>query len=360
MKTFSRSATLGFAALACAFLLSLLAPTAGAAEAKPKFKLAWTIYVGWMPWDYAAQSGILQKWADKYGVEIEVTQVNDYVESINQYTAGAFDACVMTNMDALTIPAAGGVDSTALLVGDYSNGNDGVILRGKDHLADIKGQHVNLVELSVSHYLLARALDSMGASEKDIKVVNTSDADIVAAATAPGTTAVVTWNPQLAEIRKQPGMHQVFDSSAIPGEILDLLVVKTDLLRKHPELGKALAGAWYEVLALMAQKEAGKAAREAMAKASGTDLAGFDAQLATTFMFWTAKDATAFARSPALPATMAKVASFSFAHGLLGEGAKSAEAVGMSFPGGNSDVRAASVKLRFDDTWMALAADGKL
>ena len=54
-------------------------------------------------------------------------QINDYVESINQYTAGGFDGCVMTNMDALTIPAVGGVDTTALIVGDFSNGNDGIV-----------------------------------------------------------------------------------------------------------------------------------------------------------------------------------------------------------------------------------------
>lgn len=97
-----------------------------------------------------------------------------------------------------------------------------------------------------------------------------------------------------------------------------------------------------------------------MAKASGTDLAGFDAQLSTTFMFWTAKEAAAFTRSAALPETMAKVAGFSFTHGLLGEGAKSANAIGVAFPGGTHNGNEANVKLRFDDTWMALAADGKL
>ena len=103
-----------------------------------------------MPWDYAAQAGIVDKWAEKYGITIEVVQFNDYIESINQYTVGAFDGCTMTNMDALTIPAAGGVDSTALIVGDFSNGNDGLVLKGADKsLADIKGQNVNLVELSV-------------------------------------------------------------------------------------------------------------------------------------------------------------------------------------------------------------------
>jgi len=58
--------------------------------------------------------------------------MNDYVESINQYSAGQFDGVTATNMDALSIPAAGGVDTTALIVGDYSNGNDGLVMKGTD------------------------------------------------------------------------------------------------------------------------------------------------------------------------------------------------------------------------------------
>ena len=121
------------------------------AAPKKEFNIAWTIYVGWMPWPYAAQSGIVKKWADKYGITINVVQINDYVESINQYTAGKFDGVTMTNMDALTIPAAGGVDTTTLVIGSFSNGNDGVVLKKGKTLADIKGQKVNMVELSVSH-----------------------------------------------------------------------------------------------------------------------------------------------------------------------------------------------------------------
>ena len=148
-KTHVLAAALGLAAAA------MLPVWSASAAPKKDFKVAWSIYVGWMPWGYAADTGIVKKWADKYGLNIEVKQFNDYVESINQYTAGAFDAVTVTNMDALSIPAAGGVDTTAVIVGDFSNGNDAVILKGKDKLADIKGQSVNLVEFSVSHYLLA-------------------------------------------------------------------------------------------------------------------------------------------------------------------------------------------------------------
>lgn len=329
---------------------------------KTSFKVAWTIYVGWMPWDYGEASGIVKKWADKYDIEIEVVQVNDYIESINQYTAGTFDGCVMTNMDALTIPAAGGVDSTALIVGDFSNGNDGVVLKGQGKsLKDIKGQYVNLVELSVSHYLLARGLDSVGLAEKDLKVVNTSDADIVAAFSTPDVTAVTTWNPLLSEITQQPKTTKVFDSSNIPGEIIDMMVVNTATLKDNPKLGKALVGAWYEIMEVMAKGDQKSTdALSSMAKASGTDLAGYQSQLASTEMFYKAVDAVKFVKSKDLLKTMENVATFSFEHGILGEGAPDSKFVGMSFPNGKIYGDAQNIKLRFDDTYMSLAAKGKL
>jgi len=340
---------------------ALLATQAAKAAEKNTFNVAWSIYVGWMPWDYAAQSGILKKWADKYGITIKLTQM-DYIESINQYTAGKFDGCVMTNMDMLTIPAAGGVDSTALIVGDYSNGNDGIVLKGAGKkLADIKGQSVNLVELSVSHYLLARGLESVGLAERDIKVVNTSDADIVSAFATPGVTATVTWKPQLSEVTAMPKTTLVFDSSKTPGEILDLMVVNSAVLKANPKLGKALVGAWYETLTVMLAKDPkATAALEAMAKASGTDLAGFKGQLATTYLYSTPAAAVAAAKSPDLVKKMDLVRKFSFDHGLLGEGAKTVDAVGIEFPGGVTLGNKASLKMRFDPTYMQQAADGKL
>jgi NitT/TauT family transport system substrate-binding protein len=345
---------------AAALTISLNAFTAASAAPKKEFNIAWTIYVGWMPWPYAADNGIVKKWADKYGITINVKQINDYVESINQYTAGKFDGVTVTNMDALTIPAAGGVDTTAIIMGDYSNGNDGVVLKKGKTLADIKGEKVNLVELSVSHYLLARGLSTVKLQEKDIKTVNTSDADIVAAAKSPDTTAVVTWNPQLLEVKSDPGATLVFDSSKIPGEIEDLLVVNTETLKDNPDFAKALVGIWYETIALMKeQSDKGKAAREAMAKLSGTDLAGFETQLKTTHMYYTPKDGAAFMTGAELPGIMDLVRSFCFEHNLLGENVKSKDAVGILTPTRTLG-SAGNIKLRFDASYMTLAAEGKL
>lgn len=331
------------------------------AEEKTSFKFAWSIYVGWMPWGWADEQGIVDKWANKYGIEIDVVQFNDYIESINQFTAGAYDGVTATNMDLLAIPSAGGVDTTALIVGDFSNGNDAVILKDKSKLEDISGQNVNLVELSVSHYLLARALDSVSLSEQDIKVVNTSDADMIAAYSTSDVTSVVTWNPLVAELLAQPSATKVYDSSDIPGEIIDLAGVNTDVLKDNPNFGKALVGAWYETMSIMSSDTPeGEAARKAMGEASGTDLAGYEAQLASTQMFYAAAEAVEFAESEDLPTTMENVRQFLFAHGLLGEGAPSPDVIGIAFPSKPSIGDLGNTKLRFDSSYMKMAADGEL
>ncbi len=346
-----------FAAGAAALSIALATPAL--AQEKSEFRIAWSIYVGWMPWGYLEESGIMDKWADKYGIDVEIVQINDYVESINQYTAGAFDGVSATNMDTLSIPAGGGVDTTALIVGDFSDGNDAVIIKGDGDLASLAGKPVNLVELSVSHYLLARALDSVGLRESDLaSVINTSDADMIAAFQTDDVEAVVTWNPLVSTILEDPKAKKLFDSSDIPGEIIDLMVVNTEVLEANPGFGKALVGAWYEVMALMAAGD--EDVLTSMAMASGTDLAGYKVQLASTEMFYAPADAVEFTKSPELPNTMVSVAEFLFDKGILGEGAPSADFVGVAYPDGTITGDPNNVKFRYDTTYMQMAADGAL
>jgi NitT/TauT family transport system substrate-binding protein len=339
---------------------SLLAAPA-VAQDRTEFNVAWSIYVGWMPWGYADDTGIVDRWADRYGITINVTQFNDYVESINQYTAGGYDAVTVTNMDALSIPAAGGVDTTAVIVGDFSAGNDAVFLKDGESLADIAGRPVNLVEFSVSHYLLARALDSVDLSERDVSVINTADPDMVGAFQTSDVTALVTWNPMVSEIATLPDAVQVFDSSMIPGEIIDLMVANTEVLQENPDFGKALAGIWYETAALMtADTPEGAEARAAMGAASGTDQAGYEAQMAATELFADPSDAVAFTASPEMGSTMDLVRAFLFDKGLLTPGASSFDAIGIALPDDTILGDPENVKFRFTTEFMQMAADDAL
>jgi NitT/TauT family transport system substrate-binding protein len=72
-----------------------------------------------------------------------VVQINDTSNrSISTALGGQFGG-TMTNMDALTIPAAGGIDSTALIIGDFSMVTTYRTQGENKTLSDLKGQNVN-------------------------------------------------------------------------------------------------------------------------------------------------------------------------------------------------------------------------
>ncbi|MCB1358682.1 MAG: lipid kinase, partial [Maritimibacter sp.] len=103
-----------------------------------------------------------------------------------------------------------------------------------------------------------------------------------------------------------------------------------------------------------------EAALTAMAEASGTDLDGYKAQLASTQMFYDPAEAVTFTQSPELPTTMVNVAEFLFDKGILGEGAPSPDFVGVAYPDGSVTGDENNVKFRYDTTYMQMAADGAL
>src|SRR6478736_6711042 len=178
------------------FLL-LLSFAASAIAQKPAFTVGWSVYAGWTPYHYLNKSGILRKWADKYGITIKVQRF-DYAPSLDAFVAKNIDACTMTNMEALDMPAASGVPTTAILVGDYSNGNDALLVRNGLQLKDLPGKKLLLVQKTVSEYLFDRAmtLNNLRDQLKRVRMINTSDSDIAGAFIADaGASATVTWKP---------------------------------------------------------------------------------------------------------------------------------------------------------------------
>lgn len=341
---------------------ALLFLAASAFAQKPTFTVGWSVYAGWTPYHYMNKSGILRKWADKYGIAIKVQRF-DYAPSLDAFVAKNIDACAMTNMEALDMPAASGVPTTAILIGDYSNGNDAVLARGGLQLKDLAGKKMLLVEKTVSEYLFDRAMTINGLRDqiKRVRMINTSDSDIATAFIGDtSASSVVTWKPMVSQIAKQKGVASLFNSSQIPGEILDLTVVRTDVLARPDGAGKkfamALAGAWYEMLAQMNNDKV----LAAIAEGSQDTLASYKEQLSTTKMFYTPKEAADFGTSPDLKQKMALVRQFCFDHGLLGANTKSVDDVAIKYPDGSVQGRADRVRLVFDVSYMQMAAQGKL
>jgi len=195
-------------------------------------------------------------------------------------------------------------------------------------------------------------------TERDLKVQNQSDADVAAVFITDKNAAVATWNPPLQVILNEPGAKMLFDSSKIPGEIIDITFAKTN---GDERFKKALAGAWYETMSII--NTPGKASKDAiqyMADFSGATFAEFVAQLKTTAMFYTPEQAIDFTSSEELIKTMNYVRQFSFDNGLYGNGADTVDIVGIEFPAGKIIGNPENVKLRFTTQYMDAAANNDL
>ena len=340
--------------------IAMVSPTAQAAT--PTFTVGWSVYAGWNPYFYMQKSGILKKWADKYGIAIKVQRF-DYAASLDSFVAKNIAACTMTNMEALDMPAAAGVDSTAIIVGDYSNGNDAVLVRNGLNFATLPGKPIMLVQKTVSEYLLERGmvLNGQQAQLSKLRLINTSDSDIAAAfLNNKSNQAVVTWKPLVSQIATDKSVHEIFDSSKIPGEILDLLVIRSELLNQPDgqKFAKAITGAWYETIQQVAAGQAN--AIKYSAAASGDSIDSYKEQLKTTALFVSPSSAVSFSNSPDLQAKMDLVRKFCFSHGLLGQGIKSVDDVAIAYPNGAVQGKKDRVRLRFNSSYMLAAQQGKL
>lgn len=351
------------AALVAFLAAMVMVATPVATAATNHFKLVWSIYVGWMPWDYANVSGILAKHAKVNGITVEVQRM-EYMPSVAAFVSKQFDAAVMTNMEALDNPASSGVDTTSVVIGDYSNDNDQLQVRGISDVNGLRGQKTYLAVNSVSHYLLNRCLElKSNLRERDLVISDMAEGDLVTAVkTQPNVKATVTWNPFVMEVAQVDGVRRLCGSADIPGEILDLLVVRTDVLRAHPELGRTLVATWYEVMNLMTRRGNSESAKalNMMAKASNASLAEFNQQLQTTAMFYTPQSAVQFTESAEIKKKMEFVRQFCFSHGLLLAGkARSVDAVGIQYPDGTVQGNRNNIKFRFDSSFMRAAAAKK-
>ena len=143
------------------------------------------------------------------------------------------------------------------------------------------------------------------------------------------------------------------------------MVVRTEVLNRPDGSGqrfaKAMAGAWYELTAQMAKPgPEGDKVLSSIAEVSEDTLASYKEQLATTHLFYTAPSALEMTKSDQLKKTMELVRQFCFSHGLLGDKTSSPDDVAIRFPDGSIQGKKDRVRLRFDASYMQLAAEGKL
>lgn len=124
-----------------------------------------------------------------------------------------------------------GADLRMVMALDFSTGADGVIARnGIKDLASLKGKKVAVERCTTTHFVLIRALEKAGMREEDVILENIATDEALLALDEGRVDAAALWDPFLSKAKK-PGRQVLFTSAEIPGEVMDILGVRADLLR---------------------------------------------------------------------------------------------------------------------------------
>ena len=233
-----RSARKSLTVLACV----ALALVAGCArESEPPLRIGTNVWIGSEPLYLARELGQLDP---------KVVQLVEYPsasEVLRAFRNQAIDGMVIS-LDELFGLAADGLQPRIILAVDVSHGADVVVGRpGMRTMKDLKGKRVAVEGGALGAFVLSRALALSGMRPSDVSIVHLESNEQSSAFEKGEVDGAVTFDPFRAQFLRA-GATTLFDSTQIPGEIVDIVAVRAPVLDKQPKAVRALLAGWFEAI----------------------------------------------------------------------------------------------------------------
>jgi NitT/TauT family transport system substrate-binding protein len=192
----------------------------------------------------------LHYWRDD---QIKLLEYTSTTELTRAFRNGTIDGGLLTLDEALLL-AEDRHDIRILLVTDISNGADVILAKPEFHsMTDLRGHRIGAETTGLGAYVLFRALELAGLTPGDVEIVPLEFSEQQPAFERGLVDAVVTYEPIRTKL-KNTGARQIFDSTLIPGEVVDVLVVRTSYLAAHPDNARLLVDAFYRAQRYAAEK----------------------------------------------------------------------------------------------------------
>ncbi len=327
----------------------------------PVFTLAWSEYPSWSVFGVASDRGLIDgkkgkqgRLEEKWGVNIEL-QLLQYDPCITAYQSKASDAVCITNMDVLNPSLSR--KSVAIMPTSTSNGADACIVVGIPDLKELRKHKVFGLPESVSQYAFVRCLEVKGEKEADYQYgqMDPEKAALAMQARTAGVDAIMVWNPfVLQTLKSRKDAKVMFDSSLIPEEIIDMIVVGQDVLEKPrgKDFACAVIDTYYEFNKMLAEPNERDALLVALGeKFSSLNRDEMEKAVTQTRFYKTPQDGLGLLTGEKFRATMSRVVEFYVSHGII-KGTPPTLGFG-------EDAKATSAQLRFDPSFIRMVQERK-
>lgn len=220
-------------------------------------RIATIQWIGYQPVHLARTQG---GWPDG---EMRVAEFASNTESLRAFRNGNVEVAALTLDEALLL-RADGHDIRVILVMDYSHGADTIVAQPEiESLNDLEGRRVGVENSAATAYLLARGLEHAGLDTSAVEVVRVNAGRHEQAFRAQEVDALATFEPIRSRLL-EAGARELFDSTRIPGEIVDVLVVRRNDMDIHSGHLQQLLENWFAALDVL-EAEPGHA-RDLMAE----------------------------------------------------------------------------------------------
>ena len=218
-----------------------LSSTGCSQDEKQPLRIASSPWPGFEPLYLARDLGYLDKNKTKL---FELPSLDITMESFRNRSA---DLATLTLDEVLELLLYG-TKLRILLIMDISNGGDAVLAKPEiKNIEEIKGKRISIVNVPLGLYMLNRMLDKAGLKRQDVKVFPMPDTQQEKFYQAGNADVVVTYDPVKSRLQKA-GLNVIFDSSDIPNEIFDLLVVHEDVYQSRKKELCELGSNWFKTL----------------------------------------------------------------------------------------------------------------
>ena len=213
-------------------------------EPETALRIGTNVWIGSEPLYLARELGKLDPAA------VQLVEYPSASEVLRAFRNQAIDGMVIS-LDELFGLAVDGLQPRVVLVVDVSHGADVVVGRpGMRSLRDLAGKSVAVESGALGAFVLSRALAKSGMQAGDVKVVHLESNEQPSAFEKGRVDGAVTFDPYRTQFLKA-GATILFDSTQIPGEIVDLIAVRESVLDKRPEAIQALLSGWFAAVDYM-------------------------------------------------------------------------------------------------------------
>lgn len=213
----------------------------------PSLRLGTNIWPGYEPLYLARHKGFLTE--DK----VHLVEFSSASQVIQAYRNELIDAAALT-LDEVLLLLETGESFSIVLVLDISHGGDAIIGQaGIKTFEELRGKRIGVENNALGAYVYTRALEVVGLDKQSVQVIQLDVNEQENAFIQQQVDAVVTFEPTRSKLLKGGG-QLLFDSRQIPGEIVDVVIVRNDYLGRHSETVQYLLDGWYQALAFMKEQ----------------------------------------------------------------------------------------------------------